>query len=156
MPRAAKSGTLMAGGAAPGLLRKPGWSAHPGALAQWQSSGLLIRGFRVRAPGAPLVDALLTCAFTVGVWIVILAVLWLSSQQASHCPAVISRPAWSPGAGTSSQKPRDQGAGSPTAGGAAQARQPWARAISAGQRKAIRHGAHWQPVNATAGAGSMT
>src|SRR5262249_27695586 len=28
-----------------------------GVLAQWQSSGLLIRGFRVRAPGAPPVTA---------------------------------------------------------------------------------------------------
>jgi hypothetical protein len=26
---------------------------HPGVLAQWQSSGLLIRWFRVRPPGAP-------------------------------------------------------------------------------------------------------
>jgi hypothetical protein len=55
VPGAAKSGTLMAGGAAPGPSGTR-TGPRPGALAQWQSSGLLIRGFRVRAPGAPLGD----------------------------------------------------------------------------------------------------
>jgi hypothetical protein len=40
-----------------GVSARPGASRparqHPGALAQWQSSGLLIRWFRVRPPGAP-------------------------------------------------------------------------------------------------------
>ena len=34
---------------------------HLGVLAQWQSSGLLIRWFRVRPPGAP---PSMTCSFS--------------------------------------------------------------------------------------------
>lgn len=42
-----------------GTLRAQGPShGGRGALAQWQSSGLLTRGFRVRPPGAPPVETL--------------------------------------------------------------------------------------------------
>src|SRR5262249_58788379 len=48
----------------------------PGVLAQWQSSGLLIRWFRVRAPGAPLLNRDVTTtpgqpADRVAVWVAV-------------------------------------------------------------------------------------